>query len=935
MMSRRISQGIWFLFFMAFISTIKTESVSAAYDSTYVLAVKQKFAIPEDVRNGDDVGTWLKTWTWMSGNPVSYAIQKNFNGAFSINAQTGLIKIVDFANINGKIVQQDTIINLIIRSTDSVFGYEDDTCEIRIKEKSYCKFIDLDADISGTGTKASPYNSPADFVTKAGFGYFFKRATSFINAFIDFRSGLTASSAHPTIFGAYGTGDKPQFIGKDGGNNFFSYLGNWNYPTTRQCEYIYWYDLHVRNYPQSAWYTVRISDHLGWYNCTITNCDIKGTGSSSFTLINEFPDVGSISDSSRVYDFEIINAYFDTTGTGCTSGCEKSFIKGAQGALIENCYFGQIHGTITPGYQIRLSQGCYPVLKHCWFESIPGYTAAYNYAHVQLRADHARIIDCIFNGFGNGIYISSPGTAGNEVYPDDLLVKNCYFKNMDYSGIYASPGEGNAANHSTGNIIEDSRFINVPLALSLRDWNNPIIRRNLLNGSGPNGIVVRENAVNFKISHNVIYGFTTNQINLSIGSGHEIYNNTINGIINCTGSESEKAYNNYASSFESIETTSNNIDIDTINVLDHFSDFENADFMLLASAFSAINEGRDVGYEIDYLGYPIENIRDIGAYEYRLTNDELVDNPDDTESPGETPVTTPDTEPEETPVTTPDTEPNNPPVIANQQFVINEKNLINLSIGQVFAYDNDNGQKLTFSILNGNDAMLFVINSQTGELKLTSSDIFKENTYKVDLTIEVTDNGTIPQSRSAKISFIFIGNPTKVHIDPNNLNDKLEDGSIQHPFDSWKDVHWEKGSSYLQKSGTIANEDKILIGADDVTLGSYSEGDLPIITSNTNTYLISGFEKKGINIRNLNIQAPNAVSSIYFLGSNSDSIIVEHCQLNANVNAIKVANGNALVVRYNSISSHGEGVYSSATDNQVYYNIFKNCQEAINIMGNS
>ncbi len=41
------------------------------------------------------------------------------------------------------------------------------------------------------------------------------------------------------------------------------------------------------------------------------------------------------------------------------------------------------------------------------------------------------------------------------------------------------------------------------------------------------------------------------------------------------------------------------------------------------------------------------------------------------------------------------------------------------------------------------------------------------------------------------------------YIDPSQT-DPSEDGSIEHPFDSWSDVTWAPGNSYLQKCGTTA-----------------------------------------------------------------------------------------------------------------------------------
>jgi len=586
----------------------------AEYDSTSVLACKQKYAIPENVATNDVVGTWLKTWTWLSGNAVTYTVETNWNNAFAINSSTGVITISDYTKINGKIVTRDTTINLIIRTTDAVLGYELDTAQIRVKENSYCKFYDLDNGTNGSGTKASPYNNPTTVAIQAGYGYFFKRGTLYENAFFDLQLGLVASAAHPVVFGAYGTGVKPIFSGPSGSNDYFCYMGDWDYPTTRQCEYFYFYDLHIRNYDRSAWYVKRISNHMGWYNCDITNCDKIGTATSSFVLINEFPDASSTSDSTRVYDFEILNAYFDTTGVSCTSGCEVSYIKGGTGTLIQNCYFGEISGGLPGTYQVRLCEGQKPIVRHCYFDRM-ATSSSRNLANIQLRTDDALIEDCIFGEAGAGIYVTDPG-GYNEVYPDSLTVRNCHFYNHGVASIshYAS---GDAINHSVGNLYEDNYFQNVKSSFELRDVANSIIRRNLMVGTGNNGITTVEDAVNLSIYSNIIYGFSTNQIYLTLGSGHTIYNNTVVGAINGTGA-TETARNNFATAFTSIGTASNNIDMDTVLTSNFFTDYANHNYHLKLTADTAINKGYNTGIGFDYENNitPQGIAYDIGALEY-------------------------------------------------------------------------------------------------------------------------------------------------------------------------------------------------------------------------------------------------------------------------------------------------------------------------------
>src|SRR5512133_1116662 len=146
----------------------------ADFHDQYVIAVKQKFAIPENVQNGDHVGIWLKTLTWKSTGTVSFRIEGNFKDAFSINSSTGLITISNAAGIKGKIVKQDTLINLLIRTSDPD-GSELDTAQIFVKENGYCKFIDYSFRGTETGLRDQPYNDLDDATLTPGYGYFLKR----------------------------------------------------------------------------------------------------------------------------------------------------------------------------------------------------------------------------------------------------------------------------------------------------------------------------------------------------------------------------------------------------------------------------------------------------------------------------------------------------------------------------------------------------------------------------------------------------------------------------------------------------------------------------------------------------------------------------------------------------------------------------------------
>ncbi len=277
---------------------------------------------------------------------------------------------------------------------------------------------------------------------------------------------------------------------------------------------------------------------------------------------------------------------------------------------------------------------------------------------------------------------------------------------------------------------------------------------------------------------------------------------------------------------------------------------------------------------------------------------------------------------------------NNPPLINDQYFSITESSNSNYFIGKIASYDPE-GQVLRYDIISGNTTGIFTVNENTGELKMSGKELFSPGTYTYTLGIKVTDNASVPKSAVAKATIKLTGQSTIVYIDPGNVDDELANGSIYHPYGSWEKVSWKNGFTYMQRRGTTAKINKIIIGANKVTLGAYGEGELPVISSEANTYLISGFEKSGIKIQNLNLQSPNAVSSIYFLGNSGDSITIEHCIINGYANAIKVVDGSTLISKYNTISSNSDGIYSTANSNEIYYNIFKNCMTAVNIASHS
>ncbi|MGQ7867790.1 cadherin domain-containing protein [Sunxiuqinia sp. sy24] len=94
---------------------------------------------------------------------------------------------------------------------------------------------------------------------------------------------------------------------------------------------------------------------------------------------------------------------------------------------------------------------------------------------------------------------------------------------------------------------------------------------------------------------------------------------------------------------------------------------------------------------------------------------------------------------------------NQSPVIQDQSFEINGPKGANETIGQLIASDPDAGQELTYSIVDGNAANLFVLDPSTGQLT-SSSPIEATADQTIILTVQVMDNASAPLSASAQLT---------------------------------------------------------------------------------------------------------------------------------------------------------------------------------------
>jgi hypothetical protein len=213
---------------------------------------------------------------------------------------------------------------------------------------------------------------------------------------------------------------------------------------------------------------------------------------------------------------------------------------------------------------------------------------------------------------------------------------------------------------------------------------------------------------------------------------------------------------------------------------------------------------------------------------------------------------------------------NSPPLFNDQFFNLSEDMHEGAVIGTLLASDSDPEQKLTYSIISGNESGLFSLDPERGELKLLFQPDFTD-AAEYSLAVRVSDDGSPAMTAQASISINQIKISDTYFIDPDNANDPLENGSLSHPFDAWSDIKWMQGSTYLQKRGTVSQVDRLLITSGEVSLGAYGEGELPVIQSSSTDFVFSMFEKSNITFKDLDIRK-SAVSLVYFC-STSDKLL--------------------------------------------------------------
>ncbi len=490
---------------------------------------------------------------------------------------------------------------------------------------------------------------------------------------------------------------------------------------------------------------------------------------------------------------------------------------------------------------------------------------------IEVNSPNTKVIKSFIKGYHRGLSCDADTW---QPQLDNLLISEAYLTQYSRANFDASLSVEDSVDNS---VFERIYIENALMGIRTRPKsNNNIFRNIIINDAVEDGI--QNDGAGNKYYNVTIYDIGGKGIDLIVPTE----------ISNCIYPD-----------LSGKNTGSNNLPTSSSAI---FTDAANGDFSLDSNATSAINQGTpDVGVTVDYFGLTRGPIPDIGACEY-IKGEHGSNN-----SPS-----------------------NSAPYITTEEVKYLYTDANSSFVGTIEAIDEDE-DKITFSLISA-DSDLFKISSSDGQITCTNPDrIDPINSNEFNLLVRVYDNSGQDHYSESLIRIQVVPDFLVFYINPDTEETIGLDGSKEKPFKSWSEVKWIEGANYVQKSGTEAVEEKILIAANNITMGSYDQGKSPIIRSLATDYALKFYDKKNVMIRNLHINASEAIAGIYFFGDECDNNIIENCYLEGSKYGLRMIEGKSFTSRYNTFKTIIDGIYSYCEYAEIYYNIFKGAYTAINL----
>jgi len=583
------------------------EPSTYSYSSQPILSHDQYYVTYDGALDNDLVGTWnpwFPTQDTCTGT-FSYDIINNVNNIYSINNTSGLLSIGSSTNLTTGTDQ------VTIRTTLGSIT-QDCSAFIKVMPIGNCYFIDPSVGSSGTGTRISPYKAWSDSYTHAvGKAYFLKRGSITTTKL---EASTNGTLGNEVIYGSYGpeNGGTKAFIQRPGLVGIYLY-GNYNQ----------FYDLYfnkcgwaiIQEYTSAGYKrTNNLFSHLYAYQTGLIN--------GAIFFQQQMPGLQQSIDFQahhKVYDYQVTEA----------SGYGMKIEMGDIG--IENMRTWKNGCPTNEGHGISLAT----LANHVVIKGLSSY--ANTYLGMEMSGSYHDLSYSYIDGSGVGavsaINLDDPTTH-------DCSIRHCVIKGTNllgsqkYAAIRFRTG---AQDTSTGELltpidsrkkytIENCNISYAPgnkgTAIGIYNYTQQVLLRNNIIHDCSYGIYMLswESGIKDVSIYNNIFHSNNSDIYTLYGSSNlNVYNNTATSVFDFTDSATETVKNNvYGSWVGAVSSSSNNLDIDTINQTDYFVDPTNHNYHLKSSATNLIGMGINVGILTDHDGSTYTNPPSIGAYEYFL-----------------------------------------------------------------------------------------------------------------------------------------------------------------------------------------------------------------------------------------------------------------------------------------------------------------------------